>query len=71
MKTAGELVTKILYCESDKESRQTPFRSRHSTHQIYSEDLVHFSTLFVLCLKYLVCLFVFSAAYLLYLLMFY
>ena len=37
-------MTKILYhyCESDQESQQTPFHSRHSTHQIYSEDLSSF-----------------------------
>ena len=40
MEMAGELVTKILYhyCECDQESPQTLFRSRHSTHQIYSEE---------------------------------
>ena len=44
MEMAGELVTKILYhyCNSDQESQQTPFRSRHSTHQIYSEDVSSF-----------------------------
>ena len=40
MEIAGELVTKILYhyCETNQGSQQTPFRSRHSAHQIYSED---------------------------------